>query len=271
MTLWVLGGDARSRFTAEFFRKNGFAVETHGVPQLTDSPLPQKLQYAILPFPSFAGALLRGQSALPAEEILARSDSQTTVFGGQFSSWREPFLSRGAKVCDLYGSEPLTTSNAIPTAEGAICLAIEHSPITLHGSNCLVVGYGRCGKILAHKLHALGANVTVGARRDADFAFAEAMGLQTDKSGIWQHGLHAYDFIFNTVPTSVFSPEQLSTLSADCVIIELASKPGGIPETEQRNLHYHFAPGLPGKFSAKTAGILYARSILSIIESECIH
>lgn len=269
MSIWILGGDARSRYAAEYFQKIGFAVQTFGVPQTTDSPLPTKFQTVVLPFPSFAGALLRGKSAIPIEDVIERLQNSSRVFGGLTGSYKDRFTQIGARVHDLYGTEPLTTHNAVPTAEGAICLAIEHSPITLSGSKCLICGFGRCGKVLAQRLHALGADVTVAARKQADLALAHAMGLRTDEIGQWRCGLNSYDFIFNTVPAPIFAAER--GISADCVFIELASAPGALSEDAKQNLHYHFAPGLPGEFAPKTAGILYAQSILKILESEDFH
>ena len=270
MILWILGGDARSRYAAEYLQAYGYEVQTFGVPETADSPLPTKIAHAVLPFPSFSGASIRGQSAIPVEEVLSRVQENTRVFGGLFARWKDSFLSRGAKIHDLYGSEPLTTSNAVPTAEGAICLAIEHSAITLHGAQCLICGFGRCGKVLAQKLQALQANVTVSARSEGDIALASAMGLRTDVSGIWRHGLKQYDFIFNTVPAPLFTEEQAHTLTS-CIIIDLASRPDGIKLFEHALPHYYFAPGLPGKYAPKSAGILYAQSIIKQLESEGFH
>ncbi len=268
--IFLIGGDTRSYWAAQHLQANGYPVATDGVPGLADTPLPESLSCAVLPFPSFQGALIRGRAAIPVEEILCRIHAGTLVFGGLFGIWKEAFQARAAHVFDLYGTEPLTTANAVPTAEGAIALAMEQAPITLHGANCLVIGFGRVGKILAHKLHALSANVTVSARKPADFALAEALGLKTDQTGIYMHGLGQYDFVFNTAPAEVFTRAQLETLPHECVLIELASKPYGISEADCRELglSYHFAPGLPGKCAPKTAGGLYAQSILNILESE---
>ena len=254
MSIWILGGDARSRFAAEFLLSNGYDVKTFGVPQMADSPMIQKFSAVILPFPSFSGALLRGQSAIPIEEVIDRLQENTKIFGGMLQSQEERFTQCGAKVYDLYDSEPLSTDNAVPTAEGAICLAIEHSDITLDGAKCLVCGFGRCGKALAHRLQALNAKVTVAAREDAE-------GFKTEEIGVCK----GYDFIFNTIPAPIFRD---SEGMKDCVFIELASAPGAFWGAAKKPLHYHNAPGLPGKFAPKTAGILYAKSILEILESE---
>ena len=53
----------------------------------------------------------------------------------------------GAGVVDYMKREELAVLNAIPTAEGAVKIAMEELPVTLHGSNCLCTGFGRVGKI----------------------------------------------------------------------------------------------------------------------------
>ena len=42
--------------------------------------------------------------------------------------------------------------NAVATAEGAVAEAILHSTINLCGAKSLLIGYGRCGKVLADRL-----------------------------------------------------------------------------------------------------------------------
>lgn len=270
MTFWVLGGDARSHWAARHLAANGHTVKTFGVPDAPDTPLPFYIERLVLPFPSCQGALVRGHSAVPMEEVLQHVDADSTVYGGLLGSWREALAHHGAKVRDLYGTEPLTTANAIPTAEGAIQLAMDHTPITLHGSQCLVIGFGRIGKILARKLHGLSARVTVAARQPTDLALAEAMGLQTDRTGRYLRGLSQYDFVFNTVPAKVLTEEQLDALHPDCLLTELASLPGGFSQDycKERQINFLFAPGLPGRCAPKSAGVIYAQNILNDLQRE---
>ena len=270
MEFWVLGGDERNYWAASHLQANGHTVRCFGVPNATDTQLPFYIERLILPFPSFQGALVRGHSAVPMEEVLQHVDADSTVYGGLFESWREPLEHHGATVRDLYGTEPMTTANAIPTAEGAIQLAMDHAPITLHGAQALVIGFGRIGKILARKLHGLSACVTVAARRPTDLALAEAMGLQTDLTGKYIHGLSQYDFIFNTVPAPVLTEEQLDALRGDCLLMELASLPGGFSQEycREHNINYLFAPGLPGRCAPKSAGAIYAQNVLDDIRKE---
>lgn len=270
MEFWVLGGDRRNYWAAEHLKRGGHTVRCFGVPDAPDTPLPFYIERLVLPFPSFQGALVRGHSAVPMEEVLQHVDADSTVYGGLFGTWREALEHHGARVCDLYGTEPMTTANAIPTAEGAIQLAMDHAPITLHGAQVLVIGFGRIGKILARKLHGLSARVTVAARRPTDLALAEAMGLETDLTGRYLHGLSQYDFIFNTVPAAVLQAEHLDALNPDCLLLELASLPGGFSQEYCRAhaIRFLFAPGLPGRCAPKSAGAIYAQNILDDIRRE---
>ena len=267
---WLTGGDERSYWTAEHLKAVGMAVHTYGVPGLADAPLPEAFGQIILPFPSFQGALLKGHSAVPAEEVLCRVRKGTCIYGGLMDPWKKAMEERGGRVFELYSSEPLTTYNAVLTAEGALCLTIEHSPIALYGANCLVIGYGRIGKALAQRLQAFSARVTVAARKKSDLALAEAFGLLSEETGLYRHGLRQFDFIFNTVPFPVLSRGQIKEISPQCLMIELASAPGGIcrEDCEAQGLSYLSAPGLPGRFSPKTAGALYAQSILDLTFKE---
>ncbi|MBQ9997847.1 MAG: dipicolinate synthase subunit DpsA, partial [Clostridia bacterium] len=59
-------------------------------------------------------------------------------------------------VYDYLNREEMAIFNAIPTVEGAIEIAIKNTPITIHGSKVLVLGFGRIGKLLCDRFSALG-------------------------------------------------------------------------------------------------------------------
>ena len=119
------------------------------------------------------------------------------------------------------------TANTVPTAEGAIQLAMENMPITIHACRALVIGYGRVGRLLADRLRGLGAFVSVAARRYEQLAWAEADGCTVQRLGDMGGWLCGYDLIVNTVPARVLTEELLSDLKASCLVIDVASKPGG--------------------------------------------
>lgn len=269
--IWVIGGDVRLHWATRYLACEGWEVHTHHVPEEPSEPLPERLSLVLLPFPSVQGALIRGHSGIPMEEAVCRLASESCVFGGLLGEWKEILTEKNVRLYDLYGVEPFTTENALITAECALQLAMERSPLTLFGSSCLVIGFGRIGKLLAQKLKALGAEVTVAARKEADHGLIAALGYGFEQTGSYQR-LDKYDFLFNTVPAAVLSESQLAQLPSHCLLLELASQPGGfsLPACEALGLQVCSASGLPGRYAPKSAGILYAKTILSILNQEVI-
>ena len=129
------------------------------------------------------------------------------------------------------------------------------------GKTIGLIGYGHIGRVLANKLHGLSARVTVAARRPSDRAMAEAFGLEADETGRYARGL-SYHFVFNTVPAPVLTQDQLAALLPGCLLVELASAPGGIPACTRTDVTRIDAPGLPGRFCPASAGAAYAAAIL---------
>ena len=85
--------------------------------------------------------------------------------------------------------EILTVKNSIATAEGAIAEAIQKSSRNLHGSRCLVLGYGTCGKTLVSYLTGMFCHVTVCARRPGIRAEAETLtGKAIAPEALKEHG-----------------------------------------------------------------------------------
>lgn len=171
------------------------------------------------------------------------------------------------RFVDYGRDERVTARNAVPTAEGAIQIAMEQLNVTLWRSNCLVVGFGRIGKVLARVLHGLGANVTVSARSAADRGLIEALGYEADETGVYSKGLD-YACVFNTVPAPVLPEAQLLRVPRDCLLIDLASRPGGVDFNACRALGLQavHALSLPGKAAPATAGRIIADFILNALE-----
>lgn len=153
-----------------------------------------------------------------------------------------------------------------PTAEGALQIAMENMPITLAWSNSLVIGNGRIGKVLSKKLYLLGSNVTVCARKEQDFADIASNNLKfTDFKQI---DFSVQDVIFNTVPECVLSESILQKMPQNTLIIDLASKPGGVDFAAANRLNKNviWALSLPGKFAPKTAAKFVFETIIAILD-----
>lgn len=159
------------------------------------------------------------------------------------------------------------TANAIPTAEGAIEIAISETPVTIHGSKCLVLGYGKIGKILTKDLYGMGAITYAAARKYADLAMIEGHGYEPLQMSTLKGRINEFDIIFNTVPALILDDEVLSKVQKDALIIDLASKPGGVDfeAAKKYGLRVIWALSLPGKVAPITSGAIIKDTIMNII------
>ena len=160
------------------------------------------------------------------------------------------------------------TANAPPTAEGAIQIAMEELPITLHDARALVIGFGRLGRALAPRLRALGARVWVSARRYEQRAAAESMGLGSEGVTRLSDWLCSYDLVFNTVPAPVLGVEELAALKERALVIDLASRPGGVnmDAASALGVRVIWALSLPGKVAPVTSGRYIRDTVYHIME-----
>ncbi len=277
-TILILGGDNRSLYLGEYLEKQHFHVCYYAFNQadcyenLTDAV--NEADFIILPLPlsrdrvTLNAALFDGTITL--SEIFALSVSGKMFFGGQMpKSFCEELEARGAEWCDYMQLDELAIYNAVPTAEGVVQILIEELPITIHGMKCAVTGYGRVGKILAQTLKALGAEVTVFARKQKDFADAFAKNIIPKDFSSLSADYHNFDALINTVPQRVLNAKELDNLNPECVLIEVASAPFGIDfqSAKERAFNVIKAGSLPGKVAPESAGEIIGRSILPIIRA----
>lgn len=158
--------------------------------------------------------------------------------------------------------------NSIPTVEGTLMMAIQNTDITIHRSNCMVLGLGRVGMSLARALDALGAIVSVVVRKSEDMARIYEMGLTAiDIQELKMH-VNDMDILFNTIPHKVITADVIANLKPSALIIDLASKPGGCDFrfAEKRGIKAILAPGLPGIVAPKTAGQIIANTLARLLK-----
>lgn len=159
------------------------------------------------------------------------------------------------KVIDFFEDEQVAILNAIPTAEGAIQIAMVESPRTIFNSKCLVLGYGRCGKVLANTLKGLGADITATYRKTKDLGYIKAYGLKSLYLPELNNYLKNFDFIFNTIPHMMLTKDNLQYINKDTIIIDLATAPGGVDYNYARELGLNalYCPSLPSRVAPLTA------------------
>lgn len=169
---------------------------------------------------------------------------------------------------DILEREEMAVLNAIPTAEGAIQIAMEETPATIHDSRVLVLGFGRIGKILSNMLKGIGAKVFVEARKYQDIAWIKSYGYKPVYINELSDYLGKMDIIFNTIPHKILDASLLGKLNRECLVIDLASKPGGVDFERAKALGIKviWALSLPGKVAPVTAAKFIKETIYNIIE-----
>ncbi|MBQ8716541.1 MAG: hypothetical protein IJY43_01685 [Clostridia bacterium] len=286
----ILGGDSRQLSLAKRLVKEGIQIRAYGLPQ---RDLSSSIEYfedwkeaikdisaVLLPLPASSDSKhlflpLFDVSEGPLLKELFQSVGQNVVIaGGKFSPAVKACAKEyGVRLYDYFECEELQTKNALPTAEGAIFILMREIPRTVSGLSVAVTGFGRVAKALIKLLLAMGATVTVVARKHSDIEAAKALGCKT----VHLTGKEAMktlatgqSVIFNTVPHWLFGEELLSEMSTETLIIDLASSPGGV-DVNAAALHgirVIWALSLPGKYAPVTAGEIIAESVLSHLREE---
>lgn len=279
-TIGVLGGDLRQGYLADLLADEGHTVIVSALDKLdTISPrcfagtvgeMAAAAEVIILPMPaSRDGVTLTAPfSYTPVymSEIWPAFSPSTLVLGGMV---KPPENARYTFI-DYAARDDLAIRNAVPTAEAALEIAIRETDITLFGSHCLVVGYGRIGKIMTAYLLALHAKVTATARKASDLALISVAGATPLHTADIHTAAQDFDIIINTVPHPVLTRRELSKVKKSAVIIDLASPPFGVDfaAAEQLGLKAFSALSLPGKTAPRTAAGIIKDTITTILREE---
>ena len=273
-TFAVVGGDLRQRCLLRQLRGLGFQAAAYRVPDTEDSAADlsgclQGANVLLLPMPALAGdgAVRTGSGGVPLTDILDAAEPDALICGGMLGSAEALLGARCLSFFDYAKDEALLLQNAELTAEAAVPLLLEHLSAPLMGSRILLCGFGRIGKLLARKLKALGADVTISARKPQDLALARILGYHRVSTGHFG-ALAQYDGIVNTVPAPIISPAQLQSVRRDCALLELASLPGGFCAEAQALPGYCAARGLPGRYAPEAAAAIIRGAIFRELSLE---
>ncbi|MDR0952542.1 MAG: dipicolinate synthase subunit DpsA [Oscillospiraceae bacterium] len=176
----------------------------------------------------------------------------------------------GLELTDYYAREELVVMNALITAEGAISIILQHSTLAIWESNVLIIGYGRIGKMLSSRLRSLGANVSVSARKPGDMAYIRAAGCTPLDTRTLGGELKRFDTVINTVPAPVLDAARLSRIDKKALVLDLASRPGGVDFEAANRLELKtiWALGLPAETAPDTAGRIIKETLLNIIREK---
>lgn len=281
----IIGGDLRIVKLVEMLVKDGFELTTYAL-DLADSlsHIKEVRQAESLEKALEASKIIVGpiplssnkkdintpfsKQTISIQELMDQMEEKVFIAGSIGDVIYELAEKRNNKIIDLLKREELAVLNTISTAEGAIKIAIEETTTTIHGSNILVMGFGRIGKILANMLTGLGAKVSCEARKNSDLAWIKAYGYEPINLNELDQKLGQFDIIINTIPFLILEEKKLNLVKKDCLLIDLASNPGGIDReiAKQKGIKTIWALSLPGKVAPLTSAEFIKETIYNILK-----
>lgn len=271
----ILGGDLRYKYIYDMLKKDGFEVKIFKNKFIEDcvetlEDLLKEIDILICPVPfskDNENIFISEYEQIPFENFLNKLknfDIKLLAGGVIPKNFEKMCKNFNIKTFDFFNENSIAIFNAVPTAEGAIQSAMEESHKTIFGSKSLVLGYGRCGKILANSLSGLNSDVTVTYRKDEDNAYINCYGMSSLNISKLKENIQNFDFIFNTIPDCILNAEILKKVNKESVIIDLAQAPGGVDYNFARklNLKAIYCPALPGRVAPYSAGEILKVAIL---------
>lgn len=281
----VVGGDLRVIKLIEMLVKDGYKVYTYALenseellsmdtvemcPTLEETVKECKVVVGPLPLSSDRKRISApfGRNDVTLEEFIECLDGKKLIAGNIII--KDELEEKGIESIDLFRREEFTVLNTIATAEGTIQLAMEETSRTVHGSNVLVMGFGRIGKVLANMLDGIGAKVYCEARKDEDIAWIKAYGYNPIHLNDLNEHLGKFDIIINTIPFQVLDKDRLELVNPEVVIIDIASNPGGVDRfaAKQKGIKLIWALSLPGKVAPISSAEFIKETIYHILEEE---
>ena len=254
---FVLGTDKRMLYIKEMIKKEE---------KLTESI--DKAKYLITSLPFSKDLKKITGTEIEIESFINNNKDKIIFTGGISQVIREKMDNANIKYYDLMDYDDVAILNAIPTAEGAIKIAIENTETTLSGSNILVMGFGRIGKVLCKMLLGLGANVYCEARKSSDLAQIKALGYNSIDLKYLDKYLSSFDYIFNTIPCMILDKNRLDMVKKDVCIVDLASNPGGVDfeYAKEKNITARLELALPSKVAPLSAAKYLKQKIDEIVQ-----
>lgn len=267
----IIGGDRRTAYMIPAFEEMGYKIICYGVKQadartresktcvkahsLIEIVTSSKVIVGGIPFVK-GGKICSEVQLLDLDEtiLMKNVSKEQKIFGGAIEN---PFMGfcqdKKIDCYDFMKEESIAVFNAVATAEGAILEALKNQETNLHKSKCLVLGFGRCGKVLSGKLKGLSAEVTVCSKCREELSYAEVYGMDTLYLNQLEDRIHEYEYIFNTIPAVVVRGNLLKNTRRNVLFIDIASGVGGVDYLAAKELGIHalHCMGLPGKYAAK--------------------
>lgn len=259
----IIGDDARFPYMEGKFRKmnwKSYHIQIADSHQLTSMPI-ETFHIILLPIQGVTSPLF-------SNDIWMRVQKDTLIFSGRYT----PFMDQiqklyGLHFINLFAADDIAIYNAVPTAEGVLQIAMEHTVETISGMSVMLFGFGRVGQTIGQLFQRVGAYVTVltndpaeQARAVTNHMHAQALSDPLD--------YEKYPLMINTIPAPIITDETASQMQERACIIDIASGSGGLQLKNDHPLRKNLihALGLPSKVAVSTASDIIVQAIVQKYE-----
>lgn len=279
----VVGGDLRIVKLIEMLNNDGYKVYTYALenseellsldgvemcPTLEEAVSYSKVVVGPVPLSSDRRRISSpfGRNVVELEDFITALKGKYLIAGN--INITDKLEEMGVQSIDLLKREEFSVLNTIATAEGTIQIAMEETQRTVHGTNVLIMGFGRIGKVLAKMLDGIGAKVYCEARKNEDISWIKAYGYNPIHLNDLDENLGKFDIIINTIPFQLLSAEKLDLVKPEAVIIDLASNPGGVDRkaAREKGLKVIWALSLPAKVAPLTSAEFIKETLYHVLK-----
>lgn len=279
----VVGGDLRIVKLVEMLINDGYKVYTYALenseellsldgvemcPTLQEAVSYSKVVVGPVPLSSDRRRISSpfGRNVVELEDFIEALKGKYLIAGN--INITEQLENIGVQFTDLLKREEFSVLNTIATAEGTIQIAMEETQRTVHGTNVLIMGFGRIGKVLAKMLDGIGAKVSCEARKNEDISWIKAYGYNPIHLNDLNENLNKFDIIINTIPFQILDSERLDFVKNDAVIIDLASNPGGVDRkaAREKGIKVIWALSLPAKVAPLTSAEFIKETLYHVLK-----
>lgn len=268
----VFGSDSRFRYTAGELRLNGYEVCMFDEIKPSElSSLRLREKALVLPLPFSRDKRSLNLPSLPfavtLKGVLSLLREGDYVFGGMLSEEFTSEVTQASATAYDYYDENMINANAVLTAEALIKLLgeLKFDESTLKFA---VTGFGRTARAIAKAFSDNGTDFFITARGEKSESAAKSMNYDFVKLESFTEETCDYDVIINTVPAVIFDGDRLSALKSGVPIIDIASAPFGVTQSDADKYGVTLvrALALPGKYFPDKAGVIIAQSIIKFLK-----
>ncbi|MBC7958705.1 MAG: hypothetical protein H7X94_02460 [Vallitaleaceae bacterium] len=264
-TIGVIGGDLRQKYLADAlhmpiaFYANESILEGENISKchhLNELFLECDIIVVPIPFSRDQKNIFSRyfDKEISVDSFLSYVNKNHLIIGGPFSIQEHKRIKElGAKLIDITSLETFKLMNAIPTAEGVLSEVILKLDKTIHGSRGLILGYGYCGRRIAHSIRCLGGIVEIYTENSLEKKTVTSDGFIHYEAITNQN---RFDYTINTIPKVILKQEGVPIKMLFIDITEFY---------QWESDCFVKMRGIPGKFSPRTAGMIIGELLNDLI------